>query len=74
MPAPCPSMAAPLSVLAATLAADHKVVVPDLRGMGLSAHPEAGYTKKNEAADVIGALAALKTQYALPQESHLRAA
>src|SRR4051812_33920218 len=28
--------------LASRLAADHTVVVPDLRGMGLSSHPEAG--------------------------------
>src|SRR4051812_31383898 len=36
---------------AAVLAKDHTVVVPDLRGMGLSAHPDAGYTKKNQAVD-----------------------
>ena len=35
--------------LAARLMKDHKVVVPDLRGMGLSSHPETGYDKKNEA-------------------------
>ena len=28
--------------LARRLAADHTVVVPDLRGMGLSSHPETG--------------------------------
>jgi len=29
---------------AAALVKDHMVVVPDLRGMGLSAHPDTGYT------------------------------
>src|SRR6476469_6438986 len=38
--------------LAARLAKDHTVVVPDLRGMGLSAHPETGYDKKNEGLDM----------------------
>lgn len=38
--------------LAAQLASSFTVVVPDLRGMGLSAHPEAGYEKKNQALDV----------------------
>jgi pimeloyl-ACP methyl ester carboxylesterase len=32
--------------LAATLVRDHTVVAPDLRGMGLSSHPEDGYDKK----------------------------
>ncbi|AZO74215.1 MAG: alpha/beta hydrolase [Mesorhizobium sp.] len=45
---------------AAALAKDHTVIVPDLRGMGLSAHPEAGYTKKNQAVDIAGVLDALK--------------
>src|SRR4051812_11736467 len=38
--------------LATRLVRDHTVVVPDLRGMGLSAHPETGYGKANEAKDV----------------------
>jgi pimeloyl-ACP methyl ester carboxylesterase len=38
--------------LAAKLVADHTVVVPDLRGMGLSSHPERGYDKKTQAQDV----------------------
>jgi pimeloyl-ACP methyl ester carboxylesterase len=38
--------------LAAELAKDHTVVVPDLRGMGLSSHPEGGYDKKTQAHDV----------------------
>ena len=36
--------------LAAKLAGDHTVVVPDLRGMGLSSHPEGGYEKKRKPA------------------------
>src|ERR1700726_2771956 len=32
--------------VAAVLVTNHTVVVPDLRGMGLSAHPNTGYTKK----------------------------
>jgi pimeloyl-ACP methyl ester carboxylesterase len=46
--------------LAARLVKDHTVIVPDLRGMGLSAHPETGYDKKNEGQDVSAVLAALK--------------
>jgi pimeloyl-ACP methyl ester carboxylesterase len=38
--------------LAAALARDHTVVVPDLRGMGLSSHPPGGYDKRTQAADV----------------------
>jgi len=45
--------------LAAKLVKDHTVVVPDLRGMGLSAHPETGYEKKNQAVDMAGVLDAL---------------
>ena len=46
--------------LAARLAATHTVIVPDLRGMGLSDHPATGYDKKNEARDIAGVLDALK--------------
>jgi pimeloyl-ACP methyl ester carboxylesterase/uncharacterized RmlC-like cupin family protein len=46
--------------LATDLARDHTVVVPDLRGMGLSAVEITGFTKKNQAADVAGVLDALK--------------
>jgi pimeloyl-ACP methyl ester carboxylesterase len=42
--------------VAAVLAKDHTVVVPDLRGMGLSTHPDGGYTKKNEAVDIAGVM------------------
>lgn len=50
--------------LAAKLVKDHTVIVPDLRGMGLSAHPDTGYTKKNEALDIAGVMDALKVQKA----------
>jgi pimeloyl-ACP methyl ester carboxylesterase len=46
----------------AVLARTHTVVVPDLRGMGLSAHPDDGYTKKNQAADIAGIMDALQIQ------------
>jgi pimeloyl-ACP methyl ester carboxylesterase len=50
--------------LAIALAKDHTVLVPDLRGMGLSAHPDTGYTKKNQAVDIAGVMDALKVQKA----------
>ena len=50
--------------LAAVLVKDHTVVVPDLRGMGLSEHPDTGYTKKNQAVDMAGVMDALKIQKA----------
>ena len=50
--------------VAAKLVANHTVIVPDLRGMGLSAHPDRGYTKKNEALDIAGVMDALKVQKA----------
>jgi len=46
--------------VAKVLMKDHTVIVPDLRGMGLSAHPDTGYTKKNEANDIAGVMDALK--------------
>jgi len=42
--------------LAAELERDHTVIVPDLRGMGLSSHPEGGYDKKTQAGDIAGVL------------------
>jgi len=45
---------------AAALVKNHTVVVPDLRGMGLSTHPEQGYTKKNQAVDIAAVMDALK--------------
>jgi pimeloyl-ACP methyl ester carboxylesterase len=50
--------------LAAALVKDHTVIVPDLRGMGLSAHPDTGYTKKNQAVDIAGVMDALKVDKA----------
>ncbi len=46
--------------MAADLARDHTVVVPDLRGMGLSAKAKGGYDKRTQGADVAGVLDALK--------------
>jgi pimeloyl-ACP methyl ester carboxylesterase len=40
------------SPMAAVLAKDHTVVVPDLRGMGLSSHPAGGYDKWTQAGDI----------------------
>ena len=48
--------------LATELAKDHRVIVPDLRGMGLSAKPEGGYDKKTQGKDVAGILDALKVE------------
>jgi pimeloyl-ACP methyl ester carboxylesterase len=38
--------------LAAALMRERTIVAPDLRGMGLSSHPEDGYDKKTQARDV----------------------
>ncbi|EJU12284.1 alpha/beta hydrolase fold protein, partial [Sphingomonas sp. LH128] len=46
--------------VAADLARDHAVIVPDLRGMGLSAKPAGGYDKKTQGQDIAGLLDALK--------------
>ena len=45
--------------LAANLARDHTVVVPDLRGMGLSSRPPGGYDKRTQAADIRSVLTTL---------------
>jgi pimeloyl-ACP methyl ester carboxylesterase len=50
--------------MAADLARDHTVIVPDLRGMGLSARAAAGYDKKTQAGDVAGVMDALKVERA----------
>jgi pimeloyl-ACP methyl ester carboxylesterase len=50
--------------IAAVLAHDHTVVVPDLRGMGLSSHPEGGYDKKTQAHDIAQVLDKLNVQQA----------
>ncbi len=54
-------MWAPLAIV---LMRDHTVIVPDLRGMGLSDHPDTGYTKKNQALDIAGVMDALMVQKA----------
>ena len=43
--------------MAADLVRDHTVIVPDLRGLGLSAKPAGGFDKKTQAGDVAGVLA-----------------
>ena len=48
--------------MATDLARDHTVIVPDLRGLGLSATPAGGFDKKTQAGDVAGVLDALKVQ------------
>ena len=50
--------------LAANLMKDHTVVVPDLRGLGLSAPASAGYSKKNQGRDIAGVLDRLQIQQA----------
>ena len=50
--------------LAEKLAKDHTVIVPDLRGMGLSARPAGGYDKKTQGHDIAGMLDALKVERA----------
>jgi pimeloyl-ACP methyl ester carboxylesterase len=46
--------------LAAELEREHTVIVPDLRGMGLSSRPAGGYDKKTQGGDIAGVLDALK--------------
>jgi len=46
--------------LAARLAPRYTVIVPDLRGMGLSARPSGGYDKKTQGHDIAGVLDALE--------------
>jgi len=50
--------------LALELARDHTVIVPDLRGLGLSAKPSGGFDKKTQAGDVSGVMTALGVQSA----------
>src|SRR2546428_9300816 len=52
------------ALMAAALAHDHSVVVPDLRGMGLSSHPTGGYDKKTQAADIRSVLPQLRIHQA----------
>ncbi|MCJ1887472.1 alpha/beta hydrolase [Pseudomonas sp. LA21] len=51
--------------LATDLAKDHTVVVPDLRGMGLSSIPAGGYDKKTQAGDVRAVLASLGIEHSV---------
>ena len=44
------------SPLATALMRDHQVIVPDLRGLGLSSKPRGGFDKKTQAEDVAGVL------------------
>lgn len=46
--------------LAIALMKTHTIVVPDLRGMGLSSHPDGGYKKKTQAQDLARVLDQLK--------------
>jgi pimeloyl-ACP methyl ester carboxylesterase len=48
--------------MAVDLARDHAVIVPDLRGLGLSSKPMGGFDKKTQAGDVFGVLDALKIE------------
>jgi|SRR5471032_1163511 len=50
--------------LAAALAADHTVVAPDLRGMGLSSRPAGGYDKRTQAGDMRAVLDQLGIDHA----------
>ena len=50
--------------MAADLGRDHTVVVPDLRGLGLSSKPPGGFDKKTQAADVAGVLDDLRIERA----------
>lgn len=45
--------------MAADLEKDHTVIVPDLRGLGHSSHPEGGYDKKTQAQDIRAVVTAL---------------
>src|SRR5207247_10373619 len=48
--------------LAKDLARDCTVIVPDLRGMGLSAKPTGGYDKKTQGGDIAGILDVLQIE------------
>jgi pimeloyl-ACP methyl ester carboxylesterase len=50
--------------MAADLARDHTVIVPDLRGLGLSSKPAGGFDKKTQAGDVAAVLDKLHVQSA----------
>lgn len=48
--------------LAARLSDKHTLIVPDLRGMGLSSHPEGGFDKANQGHDIAAVLDALHVE------------
>jgi pimeloyl-ACP methyl ester carboxylesterase len=48
--------------LAIELARNHTVIVPDLRGLGLSSKPAGGFDKKTQAGDVDAVLTAMNVQ------------
>ena len=45
--------------VAVKLVTDHTVIIPDLRGMGLSSRPAGGYDKKTQGYDMAGMLDSL---------------
>ncbi len=50
--------------LANALIKDHTVIVPDLRGMGLSSYPDVGYDKKTQGVDIATIMDKLNVQKA----------
>lgn len=48
--------------LAKALYKNHTVIVPDLRGMGLSSYPDTGYDKKTQAKDIAAVMDRLNVQ------------
>jgi pimeloyl-ACP methyl ester carboxylesterase len=50
--------------LAKVMVKDHTVIVPDLRGIGLSSYPDTGYDKKTQAKDIATVMDALKVDKA----------
>jgi pimeloyl-ACP methyl ester carboxylesterase len=55
--------------LASDLTRDHTVVVPDLRGLGLSSKPPDGFDKKTQAGDVAHPQRSTVTTYSQPSRS-----
>jgi pimeloyl-ACP methyl ester carboxylesterase len=50
--------------MAKALVSNHTVIVPDLRGLGLSSKPGAGYDKKTQSRDILGILDVLGVEKA----------
>ena len=50
--------------VASALVGRHTVIVPDLRGIGLSSHPEDGYEKTKQARDIAAVMDALEIEKA----------